>query len=130
MIAVDTNVLVRLLVNDPREQAQIDIAKALLHEAKQVYVPQIVQVELVWVLETAYSFEKAEIIYSLHHLAEQPLFDLQHQELFLAALDTFQNCNADFSDCLILAESQHKHCELASFDKKLGKLQGVRRLKK
>ena len=54
MIAVDTNVLVRLLINDPNSQTQVSLAKALLKRAGQVYVPQIVQIEMVWVLETAY----------------------------------------------------------------------------
>jgi len=62
MIAVDTNVLVRLLINDPDSQTQISLAKALLKRAKQIYVPQIVQVELVWVLETAYCFDKPAVI--------------------------------------------------------------------
>ncbi len=47
MIAVDTNVLVRLLINDPDSQAQVNMAKALLKRAKQAYVPQIVQIEMV-----------------------------------------------------------------------------------
>jgi len=44
MIAVDTNVLVRLLINDPGSQAQVSLAKALLKLVKQVYVPQIIQI--------------------------------------------------------------------------------------
>jgi predicted nucleic-acid-binding protein len=39
MIAVDTNVLVRLLINDTTSQAQVGLAKALLKREKQVYVP-------------------------------------------------------------------------------------------
>lgn len=44
MIAVDANALVRLLISDPDSQAQVRLAKALLKRAKQVYVPQIVQI--------------------------------------------------------------------------------------
>jgi predicted nucleic-acid-binding protein len=54
MIAIDTNILVRLLINDETAQAQVDLAKDLLKRAKQVYISQIVQIEMVWVLETAY----------------------------------------------------------------------------
>ncbi len=54
MIAIDTNILVRLLINDETAQAQVDLAKGLLKRAKQVYISQIVQIEMVWVLETAY----------------------------------------------------------------------------
>lgn len=68
MIAVDTNVLVRLLINDPDSRTQVSLAKALLKRAKQVYVSQIVQIEMVWVLETAYDFDKAAVISVLKHL--------------------------------------------------------------
>jgi predicted nucleic-acid-binding protein len=61
MIAIDTNILVRLLINDETAQAQVDLAKGLLKQAKQVYVSQIVQIEMVWVLETAYQFEATNL---------------------------------------------------------------------
>jgi predicted nucleic acid-binding protein len=37
-------------VDDPSEPRQLAAARALLERAKEVYVPQIVQVETVWVL--------------------------------------------------------------------------------
>ena len=79
MIAVDTNVLVRLLINDPDSQTQVSLAKALLKRAKQVYVPQIVQIEMVWVLETAYGFDKSAVITVLKHLQQTLLFVLQDE---------------------------------------------------
>jgi len=126
VIAVDTNVLVRLLVNDPADQAQIEVAKNLLRTAGQVYVPQIVQVEMVWVLETAYYFDKKAILQVLQHLSEHPCFILQHLELFIIATNDYHHSHADFSDCLILAESCHQAYQLATFDRKLGKLHDVR----
>jgi|WetSurMetagenome_2_1015567.scaffolds.fasta_scaffold30404_5 predicted nucleic-acid-binding protein len=126
MISVDTNILARLLVNDPAEQKQIDIVKTLLQQTKQVYVTQIVQIELVWVLETAYHFNKENILFCLKHLAGHPFFILQHPILFTKAIDDYQNNNVDFSDCLILAENREQNCELAAFDRKLGRLNGVR----
>lgn len=47
MIAVDTNILVRILIDDPSAFKQMDLAKALLKKARQAFVPQIVQIELV-----------------------------------------------------------------------------------
>jgi predicted nucleic-acid-binding protein len=126
VIAVDTNVLVRLLVNDSADQAQIEVAKNLLRAAGQVYVPQIVQVEMVWVLETAYYFDKKAILQVLQHLSEHPCFILQHLELFIIATNDYHHSHADFSDCLILAESCHQAYQLATFDRKLGKLHDVR----
>ncbi len=52
MIAVDTNVLVRILADDPGQPAQVQAARRLAGGAKQVFVPTVVQVETVWVLES------------------------------------------------------------------------------
>ncbi|KOR32478.1 hypothetical protein TI05_07025 [Achromatium sp. WMS3] len=129
MIAIDTNILVRLLIKDPSEQAQIDQAKALLQEVEQIYIPQIVQVELVWVLESAYNFKKSDVLLALNHINNQPNFHLQSPLLFQLALEKFSQNNVDFSDCLIWAESQQQSCTLATFDRKLGQLVGTKWLK-
>ncbi|MCO6440817.1 MAG: PIN domain-containing protein [Nitrococcus mobilis] len=50
MIAVDTNVLVRILTDDPGQPEQVQAARALASRARKVYVPLIVMVECVWVL--------------------------------------------------------------------------------
>jgi predicted nucleic-acid-binding protein len=125
MIALDTNVLVRLLVSDPNEELQNKAAKRLLKGSGQVFIPQIVQVETVWVLESAYGFDKTSVIKVLTHLHTHPIFSLQHAESFKQALNTYQNHNADFSDCLILAGCNNKKYQLATFDRKLSKLDGV-----
>ncbi|MFA7061261.1 MAG: PIN domain-containing protein [Pedobacter sp.] len=54
MIAVDTNVLIRILVDDPGAVPQMQAARALLANDEALHVPQIVQVETVWVLESTY----------------------------------------------------------------------------
>jgi predicted nucleic-acid-binding protein len=41
MAAIDTNILVRILINDPQEATQTQIARRLIFQEKQVYVPQI-----------------------------------------------------------------------------------------
>ena len=100
MIAVDTNVLIRLLIDDPTAAEQMALAKALLKTAKKVFVPQIVQVELVWVLENAYGFERNAIIVVLQHLQKSPVYLLQQPTQFDAALENYATHPADFSDYL------------------------------
>ena len=39
MIAVDTNLLVRILADDPGQPAQVDAARALASQSQQVFVP-------------------------------------------------------------------------------------------
>jgi predicted nucleic-acid-binding protein len=82
VIAVDTNVLVRILIDDPGAALQMQSARALLAKSETVYVPQIVQVETVWVLESAYGFDKAAICKILNHLCQHPQFRLQSADSF------------------------------------------------
>lgn len=128
MIAVDTNVLARMLINDPDAQLQANLAKALLKQAKQVYVPKIVQIEIVWVMETAYGFNKLSVITLLKHLQQSPLFVLQDDNQFDVALATFENHPADFSDYLILSGCLEENHEVYTFDKKFARLESVKLL--
>lgn len=125
MIAVDTNVLIRILVDDPGASAQMQAARALLADSTVLYVPQIVQVETVWVLESAYGFDKTNICSILDHLLNHPQFQLQSAESFRSAVTLFRKHSADFSDCLILTEAIANHLVLRTFDKKLGRMKGA-----
>ena len=130
MIAIDTNVLVRLIVDDPQALEQIKQARELVKKATHVFVPQIVQVELVWVLESAYEFNKAEVIQALRYLLENRRYQLQHSKAFALALERFTENNAGFADALITVESEQHHFTLWTFDRKLGQQKGVMRLTK
>jgi predicted nucleic-acid-binding protein len=59
MIAIDTNILVRLLVDDPGQPEQVRAVRILAQKTGAVYVPTIVLVECVWVLDSAYHFNKS-----------------------------------------------------------------------
>ncbi len=67
MITLDTNVLVRILIDD-QEVMQMRAARKLAQKVKQVYIPQIVQVELTWVLVRAYGLKKPQVIFILNEL--------------------------------------------------------------
>jgi predicted nucleic-acid-binding protein len=128
MVAVDTNILIRLLVDDPGAVDQVKIARETVRAADQVYVPQIVQVECIWVLQRVYEFDKANIIARLTELACNLCYVLQYPDNFLMALNIFKNSAADFADCLILVESRARGCELLTFHRKLAKQAGVQLL--
>lgn len=59
MIAIDTNVLVRVVIDEPGETVQITAARALVADVRNVFVSQVVLVETVWVLERAYHLPSA-----------------------------------------------------------------------
>ena len=125
MIAVDTNVLVRILADDPGQRAQVDAARALAAEAQQVFVPLIVQVETIWVLESGYRMSKETVVQALEHLEVNQAFVLEDEDLSQQALRLFRSSNADYSDCVILSTCRARDLELYTFDKRLGKLVGA-----
>lgn len=128
MIAIDTNVLVRALTDDEESPDQTEQARTLIHTAGQVFIPQVVQVEFVWVLEQAYGLEKQQIIEALDILLQSPVYQLQHAEHFELALARFRQSNAGFADSIIAVESQQAHLVLWTFDRKLSKQEGVEHL--
>ncbi|MFI0397508.1 MAG: PIN domain-containing protein [Thiolinea sp.] len=128
MIAIDTNVLVRALTDDEESPDQTEQARALINKAGRVFVPQVVQVEFVWVLEQAYGLDKQQIIEALEVLSKNPAYGLQHTEHFELALARFRQSNAGFADSIVAVESQQANLVLWTFDRKLSKQEGVERL--
>ena len=128
MQAVDTNVLVRILVTDDKQVEQVKLARQFAKKAKLVFVTQIVQVELVWVLQAAYGLEKSEIVSVLQHLQVNESFQLQSEHEFSAALQLYQSNNVDFSDSLIFVESKKENCDVVTFDKKFSRIPNVKHL--
>jgi predicted nucleic-acid-binding protein len=125
MIAVDTNLLVRILVDDPGQAAQVKAARALASQAKQVFIPLVVQVETVWVLESGYKLSKKTIIQALEHIELNQAFVQEDEDLCHRVLDLFRSSNVDYSDCVILSTCQSSKHELYTFNKRLAKLKGA-----
>jgi predicted nucleic-acid-binding protein len=128
VIAIDTNVLVRIVVDDPGQPKQVAAARALASDAGQVFVPTVVQVEAVWVLESGYGLPKETILAVLEHLGVNHAFAQEEAERCQRALALFRTTNADYADCLILAGCQTRRLELHTFDKRLSRLDGVARV--
>jgi len=125
MIAVDTNVLVRILVDDPGQPAQVAAARALASASQQVFVPLVVHVETLWVLESGYGFPKTSLIQVLEHLQMNQAFSLEDEALCHRALELYRSSSADYADCLILSACRTKELRLHTFDKRLSRLAGA-----
>lgn len=127
MIAIDTNILVKLFIDDGNIQ-QIEWVRQLIENQDMIYISQIVQVELVWVLETAYELPKIEVIAILQAMKNHTALKLEKFDEFCRALDLFEKSQADFSDYMIFANAQSEHCQLWTFDKKLSRTPNVIKL--
>ena len=128
VIAIDTNVLVRVLVDDPGAPEQCKSARALLTSNGGAWVSQVVLVETVWVLESAYSFSAEQIGDVLERLQSAQALHLESPECFDAAVRLYREGHNDFSDCLILATAARRGFDLHTFDRKLAQLEGARRV--
>ncbi len=128
MIAIDTNVLVRVIVEDTGQPEQTKIARDWVEKAQKVYLSQIVQVECTWVLAKVYKIDNTSLLAVFEHLLINPAFILQHPEHFKTAIDLFRLGHADFADCLILTESSYLDAVLYTFDKRLGRHSNTRLL--
>ena len=126
MRAVDTNVLVRLLVRDDR--AQLDAAEKFV--SKGAWVSHLVLVETLWVLDAVYARSAEQIGAAVEMLLAHAALTLQDADAVTVALGQFRaRSNLGFSDCLVL-ESARKagHLPLGTFDRQLAKLDGTQRL--
>jgi predicted nucleic-acid-binding protein len=114
MIALDTNVLVRLITRDDPAEAE---AAAEVMRSGTLWLPKTVILELVWVLAYSYELDRASIVLALSKL--MGLRDLQVEDATAVALAV--GCyerGMDFADALHLASSDEA-AELVTFDRKL-----------
>jgi predicted nucleic-acid-binding protein len=121
MIALDTNLLARLLLrDDKRQHARV---LQLLSGQQDFTAPVTAMLELVWVLEVN-GCSDSDIVRGLNLLLGLPNFKPQQADALRQALLGYAQ-GLDFADVLHLALS-HDSQELATFDKafarKAGKL--------
>jgi predicted nucleic-acid-binding protein len=126
MRAVDTNVLVRLIVRDDARQA----AAADAFVAGGAWVSLLALVETVWVLVSLYERTPAQVAATVEHLLDHDALSIQDAEVVRAALSQFrEKPRLGFSDCLMLQIARKSgHTPLGTFDRGLGALEGTQRL--
>jgi len=125
MVSVDTNVLVRLFVDDPTAEEQVRKVRERLAREHHVFVCQPVQIETAWVLNRCYDFSKVEHLRVFDELTQNRAFELEQEELFRAALAIFRVANIDFADAVVLAIGRNRDLPTLTLDRKLAKLAGA-----
>lgn len=123
MIAVDTNVVVRLLTQD--DEGQYNKSLKLFQE-EDIFIPDTVILETEWVLRFAYHFRPSEICTAFRNLLGLPNVQLTNGSLIAQVLTWHEN-GMDFADALHLAQSQNCSA-IYTFDTKfINKAQGLTR---
>lgn len=119
MIAVDTNVLVRLLTGDDPDQAQ---RAAALFSRSHILIPKTVLLEAEWVLRYSYEQPPAVILSAFRKLIGLPQVTLEDGAAVAEALTGYE-AGMDFADALHLASGREAK-EFATFDVRLKKRAG------
>lgn len=116
MIAVDTNVVVRLLTQDEPQQYERSLK---LFQEQDIFIPDTVILETEWVLRFAYRFKPNEVCQAFRNLFGLPNVYLSDSHLIVQALQWHQE-GLDFADALHLAQSQN-YPTIYTFDEKFVK---------
>lgn len=127
--SVDTNILVRFIVQDDEQQAQV-VAKAFdrhIRKSESLLVPVTVMLELEWVLRSRYKFPKADVIRTMFALLETLELVFESEWAVEQALASYAEGVADFAEYLHLALAQkQKALPFFTFDEKAAKAQGAK----
>jgi len=131
MTALDTNVLVRLLVRD--DAVQLATARKLirkcLDDGEVLFVPVTVALELEWVLRSAFGFDKHTVVQALSDLLSAADLIFESEAALEMALAQYGSVAADFSDCLHTALAVAAGAApLWTFDKAASRVEGARLL--
>ncbi len=130
MIGLDTNILVRYFTHD--DPKQTPLARRLLNSFTAEapgFISVPVLIELVWVLESSYSFSKEEIVDSLEALLRSRELVIQDSELVWSAWNSFRKHRVDFADSLVERSGGAAGCDYTlTFDHRAASLQGMRLL--
>lgn len=129
MIGLDTNLLLRLWLNDdPAQNRRID--KLLADHGgtpASLLVTDVVLAEAVRTLRSAYRQDKAAQLLALRSLLEESAFAFEDRETIAMAVGMFEQADCGFSDCLIVARNVRLGSGFtATFHRRMRKLQGVR----
>ena len=114
MIAVDTNVIVRLMTEDDKSQYQKSVRLFRRHD---IFISTTVLQETEWVLRYSYQFNRHDINKALLGLAGLENVYIDNPSALMQALDWHAQ-GLDFSDALHLSHSARENT-FYTFDQKL-----------
>lgn len=117
MVMLDTNVILRYLLNDHEEMAS-EAEKVI--KSRTALVTIEVAAEVIYVLKRVYSIGREEIKESvLRFLSE---VQVEEREILVLGIETYAEQNLDFVDCILYAYKCVRKHDIFTFDKKLKKI--------
>lgn len=124
---VDTNVLVRHLVGDPRDMARR--STAFLSQEDHLYLTDLIVAETVYVLESFYEIERTLICGAVRSLLALGSVEVVDGPLLLRALAIYENDRLDFAEAYLVACAETTNVRrVASFDRSIERVGTVQRV--
>jgi len=127
MIGLDTNVIVRYIMQDDAKQSPLAtrLIESLTPESPG-FVPLVSVVELSWVLSSAYDLERNQLVDAFEGLLRTKELIVERAETVWKALRALQSNNGDFADCLISSSASAAGCpRTMTFDRGAAKSSGM-----
>ncbi len=111
MIGLDTNVVVRYIMQDDVKQAKLasKLVESLTAD-EPGFIPIVALVELTWVLSSAYGLDRKQVAATMEILLRTIEIQVENAEVVWQAVRLYRTSNADFSDCLIERSANAKGC--------------------
>jgi predicted nucleic-acid-binding protein len=122
VIALDTNVLVRFLVDDDPKQAAAAAAliNRVIADGDTLFVSDVVVCETVWVMSVSYDIGRREIAAVLRNLLRARHVTFRAADQLIRALEAYEAGKGDFADYLIREHARAADCDsVATFDRVL-----------
>ena len=126
MRALDTNVLVRLIVRDNTDQ----VARAEAFVGSGAWVSLVVLAETVWVLRSVYGLDEGRIATVVGMLLDHEHLSFQDEDVVRRAHAAFRGeLTVEFADHLIVEIARKAgHRPVGTFDRRLSRVDGTERL--
>ena len=127
MIALDTNVVMRLLVRDdlPQAEAAERLISSLTPDNRGFICREAIM-ELIWVLERVYDFPRSEVAETVLELIASADLEIENHEDVTRCLYRYMRGGTDFGDLMILeAAKRQRAVPLLTFDRKFARLDGT-----
>jgi len=127
VIGLDTNVLVRYIMQDDVKQSSLAtrIVESLTAESPG-FVPLVTIVELAWVLSSAYELSRSQLTDAFEALLRTKELVVERGETVWKGLRLLQRSGGDFADCLIACSAETAGCtKTMTFDRGAAKNGGM-----
>lgn len=132
MIGLDTNILVRYLVQDDPKQAALaeQLINSLDSNDQRGFISLVVLAELVWVLESRFDVAREQVRMIVQELLDSSDLLIESADLVRQALRACVAQRVDFADCLIERNANYHGAALTyTFDQGAAKHAGMVLLK-